>query len=226
MYKALSLLLIYPTQEWQQELPAIYHYIENLSPQKAEKLKPLLTYLEENSLITIQENYVTIFDRNNRHSLHLFEHLYGEDRERGQAMVDLLQEYQAVGLEPDEQELPDYLPLFMEFLAQIDSQKAAELLGDAIHVIGYIADNLKESESLYALVLESLIELSPIKLEPLKVAPVRDMDEAMEMFGPSSEGIEPLLKPSCPYLGTANSTLKSDVTINLNEIKHQPTIRG
>lgn len=226
MYKALSLLLIYPSKEWQQELSMIYSYIEKLSVENAEKLQPLFTYLQENDLITIQENYVTLFDRNNRHSLHLFEHLYGEDRERGQAMVDLLQEYQAVGLEPDDHELPDYLPLFIEFLAQIDAQKAAELLGDAIHVIGYIAGNLKESESVYALVLESLIELSPIKPEPLKVAPVRDMDEAMEMFGPSSEGIEPLLKPSCPYLGTANNTLKSDVAINLNEIKHQPTTRG
>lgn len=226
MYKALSLLLIYPSKEWQQELSMIYSYIEKLSVENAEKLQPLFTYLQENDLITIQENYVTLFDRNNRHSLHLFEHLYGEDRERGQAMVDLLQEYQAVDLEPDDHELPDYLPLFIEFLAQIDAQKAAELLGDAIHVIGYIAGNLNESESVYALVLESLIELSPIKPEPLKVAPVRDMDEAMEMFGPSSEGIEPLLKPSCPYLGTANNTLKSDVAINLNEIKHQPTTRG
>lgn len=226
MYKALSLLLIYPSEEWHQELDAVYHYIEEISPSEAKRLLPLFAFLQANDLITLQENYVAIFDRNHRHSLHLFEHLYGEDRDRGQAMVDLLHEYQAVGLEPDSQELPDYLPLFMEFLAQIDSQKAKALLGDAIHVIGYIAGNLKASESLYALVLESLITLSSINPEPLKVAPVRDMDEAMELFGPSSEGIEPLLKPSCPYLGQTNNTHLESVAVNLQDIKHQPTTRG
>lgn len=226
MYKALSLLLIYPNEEWQKELGTIHAYICNISPEEAERLTPLFNFLQKNDLITLQENYVTLFDRNNRHSLHLFEHLYGEDRERGQAMVDLLQEYQSIGLEPHANELPDYLPLFMEFLAQLDSAKASELLGDAIHVIGYIAGNLKEAESHYALVLESLIALSKVKPEPLKVAPVRDMDEAMELFGPSSEGIEPLLKPSCPYLGQTHNIHSASVAVNLHDIKHQPTTRG
>ena len=98
-------------------------------------LAPLLDYLSSAPLIRLQENYVATFDRSTSHSLHLFEHIHGESRDRGQAMVDLLEEYRKHGFELSTTELPDYVPLFLEFLAQLPEDQVQALLGDAIHVL-------------------------------------------------------------------------------------------
>jgi nitrate reductase delta subunit len=82
-------------------------------------LAPLLDELRSRPLIELQENYVATFDRSPSHSLHLFEHVHGESRDRGQAMVDLMDEYRRDGFEPLETELPDYVPLFLEFLGAL-----------------------------------------------------------------------------------------------------------
>lgn len=193
-FKLFSILLSYPTAElqsaiWQEIQPRL-----ETTPSLKEKLQPLLNELANTDLITIQENYVATFDRNPSHALHLFEHLHGENRDRGSAMVNLLHEYQQQGFEPQGYELPDYLPLFLEFLAlQQDETQAKALLGDAVHVIAYIRDQLKSNGSLYALVFDLIIEQSPVAPETLKVAPIRDMDEALETFGPLVDGTEPLL---------------------------------
>ncbi|MFA5702616.1 MAG: nitrate reductase molybdenum cofactor assembly chaperone [Advenella sp.] len=194
-YRLLSALLAYPSDDLQQ---AISQEIIPALPAEdpfGASLMPLLDYLTQTDLIQAQENYVVTFDRTPSHSLHLFEHLHGENRDRGQAMVNLLQEYQAQGFEPIGYELPDYLPLFLEFLSLQENEKAAELLGEAIHVVAYIGGNLRKSESAYAPIFDLLIALSPVEPQELKVVPVRDMDEALEMFGPGADGVEPLLKP-------------------------------
>ncbi|MDF7675615.1 nitrate reductase molybdenum cofactor assembly chaperone [Neisseriaceae bacterium ESL0693] len=195
MLKILSLLLSYPQQQWLSHLAEIEDAVA-AEPETAQKLQPLFDYLHQHDEIELQENYVATFDRNRNHALHLFEHLHGEDRARGQAMVDLLHEYQNHGFEPRENELPDYLPLFLEFLAQIDADEAKTYLADAVHVIAYIAGHLRQNQSVYAPVLEAVVALSPVAPEPLQVAPVRDMDEAMERFGTGADGVEPLLRQS------------------------------
>jgi len=88
---------------------------------------------------------VQLFDRNPSHSLHLFEHIHGEDRARGQAMVDLIDEYRQHGFEPVADELPDYVPLFLEFLSLCDADEAARLLGDAVHVLAHVAKKLADT---------------------------------------------------------------------------------
>lgn len=144
----------------------------------------------------MQENYVATFDRNRNHALYIFEHVYGEDRDRGSAMVDLLQEYRNHGFELGDDELPDYLPALLEYLSQVPSEHAQKLLGDAVHVIAHIGGNLEKSGSPYAVLLQGITALSPVAPQPLIEPPVRDMDEAMETFGPDISGTEPLLKPS------------------------------
>lgn len=208
-YKLLSVLLVYPSEALQMALqqevaPALAAHEEF-----GTGLIPLMAYLTQTDLIQLQENYVATFDRSPSHSLHLFEHLHGENRDRGQAMVNLLQEYQAQGFEPIGYELPDYLPLFLEFLSLQTPEKAAELLGEAIHVVAYIGANLRKSNSDYAAVFDVLIELSPVEPQELKVVPVRDMDEALEMFGPGADGVEPLMKP-----GLANGLANGMQAIN------------
>jgi nitrate reductase molybdenum cofactor assembly chaperone NarJ/NarW len=194
MYKILSILLSYPRQEWLNHIEELSNAVSmQATVEQAAALQPFFAYLRTHDEISLQEVYVDTFDRSRHHALHLFEHLHGEDRARGQAMVDLLAEYQLRGLEPENNELPDYLPLFLEFLSSIEIQEAQNLLADAVHVIGYIAENLHKNQSVYAPVMDAVVALSPVAPEPLQAAPVRNMDEALEKFGPTAEGLEPLL---------------------------------
>jgi nitrate reductase molybdenum cofactor assembly chaperone NarJ/NarW len=203
LYKISSVLLCYPEPELLAALDDIRQQLE-ASPTVASMLQPLLVQLEGGDLIRLQENYVQTFDRSPAHSLHLFEHIHGEDRARGQAMVDLLEEYKQHGFEPVCAELPDYVPLFLEFLTQCAPEEADRLLGDAVHVLGHIAGKLRESSSPYAGVLDVLVWLSPVAPEPLSVPPIRDMDELLETFGPGADGSEPLLKPALPAIAPVN----------------------
>lgn len=203
LYKISSVLLCYPEPELLAALDDIRQQLE-ASPTAASMLQPLLVQLEGGDLIRLQENYVQTFDRSPAHSLHLFEHIHGEDRARGQAMVDLLEEYKEHGFEPVCAELPDYVPLFLEFLTQCEPQEADRLLGNAVHVLGHIAGKLRESSSPYAGVLDLLVWLSPVAPEPLSVPPIRDMDELLETFGPGADGSEPLLKPALPAIAPVN----------------------
>ena len=194
LYRILSALLGYPEQDLVDALPEIRAALEP-SLEALDTVAELLDFLGEHSLIELQENYVATFDRNPKHSLHLFEHVHGESRDRGQAMVDLLQEYQRAGFEPGA-ELPDHVPLFLEFLSLITPDAAEALLDDAIHVLAAIGQRLARNASPYAalfVVLQSLTDVVPLaQTDP----PVRDMDEALETFGPGADGVEPLLKPT------------------------------
>lgn len=193
IYKILSVLLCYPEYDLISGLDEVKERV-NQSGIDCSALMPLIEQLQGQDLIALQENYVQTFDRTPTHALHLFEHLHGEDRARGQALVDLMQEYQQYGFEPIGDELPDYLPLFLEFLSVCEPEKAAAYLGEAIHVIAYIGQKLQNNASVYAGIFQVLEALSPVQAEPLTVPPVRDMDEALEKFGPGVDGIEPLLQ--------------------------------
>lgn len=197
-YKWFSALLCYPETELIEALPefqAALNTNEWLAAHR-EPLQSFLAYLSKYSLRELQENYVATFDRNRNHALYIFEHVYGEDRDRGSAMVDLLQEYRQHGFELSDDELPDYLPALLEYLAHVPAEHAQKLLGDAVHVIAHIAKKLSASQSPYAHLLNVVVALSPVTPQPLVEPPVRDMDEAMETFGPDISGTEPLLKPS------------------------------
>lgn len=198
VYKWLSALLCYPEAELLEALPefqAALNEWPELAP-KRDVLQTFLDYLGQTPLLELQEYYVLNFDRNRHQALYLFEHVYGEDRDRGSAMVDLLEEYRRYGFELGDEELPDYLPAVLEFLAYMPSEDAQKMLGDAVHVIAHIAGKLHAAQSPYAALLDTAVALSPIAPKPLVEPPVRDMDEAMEMFGPDVSGVEPLLKPS------------------------------
>ncbi len=203
LYKIVSALLCYPEQDLIDALPEIEAELVKY-PEARASLAPLIDYLQDNDLITLQENYVATFDRVSAHSLHLFEHIHGESRDRGQAMVDLMEEYKKQGFEMATSELPDYIPLFLEFLSVLDEETVAPLLGEAIHVLAAIGKRLADNDSVYATLFIVLMSLTDV--EPLEqtAAPVRDMDEAMETFGPGFDGIEPLLKANACGTHTIN----------------------
>ncbi len=171
-FKLLGLLLTYPEGtvfSASEELVQILRE-EALLPEKSiEKINAFLTTQKSRDLMDVQEEYVETFDRGRAHCLHLFEHIHGESRDRGQAMVDLSQTYAEKGLKIDSSELPDYLPLFMEYLSICEFLEASGLLGEAIDVIAMIGTKLKKTNSPYADVFESIEALSAIKADEAKV---------------------------------------------------------
>ncbi len=201
-YQALALLLTYPEQNWidhLDEVEAVLIQEAKANSEAGPRLQALFNFLREQSLIELQQNYVATFDQNPSHSLHLFEHIHGESRDRGQAMVDLIEEYRKHDLEIEASELPDYVPLFLEYLSILPNEAAATLLGEAINVLALIGRKLQGNGSPYHTVFDVLQTLSPVEAVPLPEPPVRDMDEAMERFGPAIDGREPLLTPQIAY---------------------------
>jgi nitrate reductase delta subunit len=201
LYPVLSALLGYPEAPLQAAMPEIEQALDAWPAARA-GLAPLTGPLRESPLIALQEQYVATFDRTPAHSLHLFEHVHGESRDRGQAMVDLIDEYRRAGFEPVANELPDYVPLFLEFLGALaddgQAQRAEQLLGEAIHVLAAIGDRLARHDSPYATVFTVLRSMTSVQPEARTDPPVRDMDEALELFGPGTDGVEPLLAAAMP----------------------------
>jgi nitrate reductase delta subunit len=193
-YQILSALLTYPEPELVAAVPELRAALAG-QPQMQSRLAPLFGHLAASDLIALQQEYVQTFDRTPTHSLHLFEHIHGESRDRGQAMVDLMEEYKKHGLVMQGDELPDFVPLFLEFLSQVESDEAGRLLGDAVHVLAHLGRKLAANGSVYACVFDVLESLSPVAAETLSEPPIKDMDEALETFGPGADGVEPLLKP-------------------------------
>ncbi|MBS1210950.1 MAG: narJ [Proteobacteria bacterium] len=197
-FKVISILLTYPEVDWLAALPELQAALAaeaDFNGEAAARMAPLFTQLRETSLIALQESYVATFDRNPSHSLHLFEHIHGESRDRGSAMIDLLEEYWKHDFDASAAELPDYVPLFLEFLSLLPSEEALALLGDAVHVLATIGRKLDANGSPYATAFQVLEALSPVVAQELTEPPVHDMDEAMEMFGPTMDGVEPLMNP-------------------------------
>jgi nitrate reductase molybdenum cofactor assembly chaperone NarJ/NarW len=192
-FRVLSALLQYPQQDLLDALPECDAALDAAPATVRAQLAPVFAHLAHASLVAVQEAYVDTFDRGRKYSLHLFEHLHGESRERGPALVDLMQAYRQAGFEIDANELPDYLPLFLEFLGSVPADVAQSFLDEAIHIIGALGVRLREAASPYACVFEVLVSLARIAPQPLQQPPVRDMDEAMETFGPTHTGMEPLL---------------------------------
>jgi nitrate reductase delta subunit len=171
-FKLLGLLLTYPEGTVYSESNELLQSLrsEALLPEKfIKKVETFLNTQKAQDLMAVQEDYVETFDRGRAHCLHLFEHIHGESRDRGQAMIDLSETYAAKGLYIESGELPDYLPLFMEYLSRCEPQDATELLGEAIDVIAAIGAKLKKCKSPYADIFTSIEVLSAVKADTEKI---------------------------------------------------------
>ncbi|WP_192497344.1 nitrate reductase molybdenum cofactor assembly chaperone [Halospina sp. K52047b] len=157
--RAIAHLMAYPTGPMQEALPELAEVIREesrLTGQARDGLLALIDDLAERPLGEIQENYVSLFDRGRHLSLHLFEHVHGESRDRGQAMVDLMEHYRLNGYELDAKELPDHIPLFLEYLSTQDETEITDMLGDAMPVMVLLGARLEEKESPYAALFHAL----------------------------------------------------------------------
>jgi nitrate reductase delta subunit len=160
IYKLLSVLLEYPEQELIDNLPALPERLAECSDiDDAERvaLCAFIDHLASTPLTRLQEDYVQTFDMTPEHSLHLTHHLFGDDKNRGPALIDLGELYKDYGVEVQGNELPDYLPLILEFAAYLDDSEAMVFLSDANKVFKVLTDNLNKAGSPYA-ALVSIIE--------------------------------------------------------------------
>lgn len=171
--KILSALLCYPREELQAALSEMTEVLEEekvLPEQQRRGLLALIDRLERTDVMDLQEQYVGLFDRGRALSLHLFEHVHGESRDRGQAMVDLLEIYRRHGYEMNARELPDYIPLFLEYLAQRPAEEALDMLAQTLHVMALLAARLAERGCDYHVVFDALAALAG---EPADIEAIR-----------------------------------------------------
>ena len=167
-FRVLSALLVYPSADQIAAVPEFRTALdaEGLVP-AAERsaLEPLLANLETGDIYELQEAYGLLFDRSRALSLHLFEHVHGESRDRGQAMVDLLGMYETAGLRATTSELPDFLPLFLEFLSTQPLDGAVRHLGQTAHILEAMAERLKKRNSAYEAVFRALCAVAEARPE-------------------------------------------------------------
>ncbi len=161
-FKALGVLLTYPSAALQAaagEIVAVIETEQRLSGEHKAALGELVAELSRSDLVDLQESYVALFDRGRATSLNLFEHVHGESRERGPAMLDLMQVYNRAGFSLDSSELPDYLPLMLEFLSQLPFAQADDMLSDCAHIVRSIGDALRKRGSRYQSVPAALLAM-------------------------------------------------------------------
>ena len=162
-YRALAALIAYPTDALQAATGEIAVVLaeEGLvpAPQRA-AIDDLLAELAGRDIYDLQERYFALFDRSRTLSLHLFEHVHGESRDRGQAMADLIELYRGHGFEPTASELPDFLPLFLEFLSLLPGDEAQALLVEPAGILQALAERLVTRKSAYAAVFAALATLA------------------------------------------------------------------
>ena len=197
LYRVLARLLSYPDDsvcgafgEMRQIVQAAAALPGNLRG----PLDGMIADMQATEPLELQEAYVATFDRMRSLSLHLFEHVHGDSRDRGPAMLDLVDLYRQHGLDVTAQELPDYLPLFLEFLSILSAGKAHEQLRDAGKILAALHDRLNRRNSPYRHVFAALLHLAQAKpvagdepIEELDFAVLdRAWEEAAVTFGPES----------------------------------------
>lgn len=201
--KILSLLLCYPDDELKAGAGGLREALAReraFSPAATADIDRFLQEVERQDLLDLQAAYVDLFDRTRSLSLHIFEHVHGESRERGQAMIDLRETYTEQGLLMTSDELPDYLPAFLEFVSLLPVEEARQALAEPVHVLQALHDRLRERGSPYAGILRAAIEFSDAKANPDALGALRakpdphaddfeavdkDWEEAPVRFGPA-----------------------------------------
>ncbi|HQV03946.1 MULTISPECIES: nitrate reductase molybdenum cofactor assembly chaperone [unclassified Novosphingobium] len=202
--RVLSALLRYPDVAVQQAAPELAGALASdglLSAEQRARLQPLLDDLASTDLLDLQERYVGLFDRGRALSLHLFEHVHGESRDRGQAMVDLRDRYEAQGLEIAAKELPDYLPLMLEYLSVLPAAQAADELAQPGVILSALAERLEEKGTPYAAPMRILADLAGAGGEAFEIAPADDPDDLAALDAAWAEEQIRFDAPAAPSTG-------------------------
>ena len=181
--RALAALLSYPSQELTAHARELRDALEGetvLSVAERRRLEPLLRALETDDLLDLQAAYSELFDRSRSLSLHLFEHVHGDSRARGQAMIDLGQQYLASGFFLEANELPDFVPVFLEYASCLPPSDARETLGQPAHVFAALAERLDKRQSAYASIFHCLVVLAGVRPDAEALAEIDQNTPAVD----------------------------------------------
>ena len=195
--RVLAALLGYPDSRLRGHVLEMRELLRDehaISPSRLYELDALMQTLLRTDPLDLEADYVALFDRGRATSLHLFEHVHGDSRDRGPAMIDLGQTYEKAGLILAEGELPDYLPAVLEFVSTQPPREARAFLGEMAHIFNAIFGALVHRDSAYASVLGALIELAGEKAQPVKPAAEEPLDESWA---------EPVVFDGCSSKGQA-----------------------
>jgi nitrate reductase molybdenum cofactor assembly chaperone NarJ/NarW len=175
--RALSALLSYPSSALQSHIGEVITAIrkEGVLPQEAiERLDPLVRSVADGDLLDAQSDYSELFDRSRSLSLHLFEHVHGDSRERGQAMIDLAEQYVQGGVFLDSSELPDFVPVFLEYASCLPPAEAIEVIGQPVHVFAALAERLDKRQSPYAAIFHALVAIAGVRPDAATLAELQE----------------------------------------------------
>jgi nitrate reductase delta subunit len=181
--RVLSHLLSYPSVELLAHLGELAQALRDeavLDGQRTDELEALMHRLARLPSMQVQSEYVELFDRGRSTALNLFEHVHGDSRDRGPAMIDLIQTFEKAGLMLRTEELPDHLPVLLEFASTQPPAQAREFLGEIAHIVRVIFSALQKRQSPYASVLAAVLELAGHKAEAVPVPVEEAMDESWE----------------------------------------------
>jgi nitrate reductase delta subunit len=214
--KVLAHLLSYPDATLRahlSEMRTALHEECAMTPDRLKELDDLIATLGGSDVLDIEAQYVELFDRGRATSLHLFEHVHGDSRDRGPAMIDLAQTYEKAGLFLTPDEMPDYLPVVLQFVSTQPPLEARAFLAEMAHIFNAIFNALQQRNTPYASVLGALMELAGEKAHAVKVAPDEPLDAAWE---------EPVVFDGCSVKGQT----KPDQAQPMHFVKKVPTATG
>ena len=179
--RVLARLLGYPDAELRAHLPLLreaLHAEAALPATRLAELDALMAQLARADALDAEGDYVQLFDSGRRTSLHLFEHVHGDSRERGPAMIDLAQTYEKAGLYLAAGEMPDYLPVVLEFASTQPAREAAGFLAEIAHLVNAIFAALEQRGSRYASVMGALLDLAGERARAVQLSADEPLDES------------------------------------------------
>lgn len=179
--RVLSQLLSYPDAAQRAQLPQLMPVLKEedaLSAARQAELQTLVTHLQRLDSLDAESRYVETFDRGRATCLHLFEHVHGDSRDRGPAMIDLTKTYEQSGLFLSPDELPDHLCVVLEFASTQPPEVAKSFLGEMAHILNAIFSALLKRESPYAVVLAAVLELAGHKAQAVQIVADESLDES------------------------------------------------
>jgi len=195
--RVLAHLLSYPDAALREHLAEMRDALRTeraLTFGRLAEIDVLLDRLGSPRTLDTEANYVELFDRGRGTALHLFEHVHGDSRDRGPAMIDLIKTYEEAGLVLGDGELPDHLTVVLEYASTQPPVQAAAFLREISHILQVIFSALLKRQSPYASVVAAVLDLAGEKAQAVKLPEEPELDESWE---------EPLAFGGCSTQGQA-----------------------
>ena len=218
--RVLARLLGYPDAELRGHLADMrgaLHEEKAVAPQRLAELDALIDTLARKEALEVEADYVELFDRGRATSLHLFEHVHGDSRDRGPAMIDLAHTYEKSGMYLGEGEMPDFLPVVLEFTSTQPPREAREFLAEMAHIFNAIFAALQQRASPYASVLGALLELAGEKASPVEIAAEEPIDAVWQ---------EPVVFDGCSVKGQSRPDQPQPIRIVPNAARKARPSQG